>query len=143
MAPFSPVEYSSSGKDHKTPQLVIPDIDDGILERLRERATHHSQSVEVEAILAGGIAACFSCRSLVCHQRREGEPGKVRARVSRQHAPGAGGPRPVSVLVVYDSMYVALALCVGGQMVTADERLVNSHAGSPWAASVIRLRDVL
>jgi plasmid stability protein len=39
------------------PQLVIPDIDDEILERLRERATHHAQSVEVEAkaTLAGAL----------------------------------------------------------------------------------------
>jgi predicted nucleic acid-binding protein len=44
---------------------------------------------------------------------------------------------------VYDSMYLALALRVRGQMVTADARLVNSLAGSPWAASVIRLQDVL
>ena len=43
------------------PQLVIPDIDDGTLERLRERATLHAQSVEGEAkaILAGALqAAC-------------------------------------------------------------------------------------
>lgn len=31
------------------PQLVIPDIDDGTLQRLHERAIHHSQSVEGEA----------------------------------------------------------------------------------------------
>jgi plasmid stability protein len=39
------------------PQLVIPDIDDGTLKRLRERAIHHAQSVEVEAkaILAGAL----------------------------------------------------------------------------------------
>jgi predicted nucleic acid-binding protein len=49
----------------------------------------------------------------------------------------------VSAFVAADSMYLALAMRVGGQMVTADERLVNSLAGSPWAASVIRLRDVL
>jgi predicted nucleic acid-binding protein len=49
----------------------------------------------------------------------------------------------VSAFVVYDSMYLALALRVAGQMMTADERLVNSLAASPWAASVIRLQDVL
>ena len=39
------------------PQLVIPDIDETTLERLRERAIHHAQSVEVEAkaILAGAL----------------------------------------------------------------------------------------
>jgi len=39
------------------PQLVIPDIDDGILKRLHERAVYHSQSVEGEAkaILADAL----------------------------------------------------------------------------------------
>jgi predicted nucleic acid-binding protein len=43
---------------------------------------------------------------------------------------------------VYDCMYLALAVRVDGQMVTADERLVNSLANSPWAAAAIRLQDV-
>jgi hypothetical protein len=44
-------------KGHNMPQLVTPDIDDGILNRLRERAVHHAQSVEVEtkAILASAL----------------------------------------------------------------------------------------
>ncbi len=43
------------------PQLVIPDIDEVTLNRLRERAMQHAQSVEVEAkvILVGALhAAC-------------------------------------------------------------------------------------
>ena len=43
---------------------------------------------------------------------------------------------------VYDCLYLALAVHVGGQMVTADERFVNGLAGTPWAASVMRLHDV-
>jgi predicted nucleic acid-binding protein len=43
---------------------------------------------------------------------------------------------------VYDCMYLALALQLGGQMVTADEKLVNSLSASPWAASVLRVQDV-
>jgi predicted nucleic acid-binding protein len=43
---------------------------------------------------------------------------------------------------VYDCMYLALAVQLGGRMVTADERLVNSLANGPWAAYVIRLQDV-
>jgi len=43
---------------------------------------------------------------------------------------------------VYDCMYLALALRLGGQMVTADERLVNGLANTPWAASATRLQDV-
>jgi predicted nucleic acid-binding protein len=43
---------------------------------------------------------------------------------------------------VYDCLYLALAIQLGGRMVTADDRLINSLAGTPWAASVIRLRDV-
>jgi predicted nucleic acid-binding protein len=43
---------------------------------------------------------------------------------------------------VYDSLYVALAAQLGGVMVTADDKLVNSLAGTPWAASVLRLTDM-
>lgn len=43
---------------------------------------------------------------------------------------------------VYDCLYLALAVQLGGQMVTDDERLVNSLAGSPWAAHIIKLQDV-
>lgn len=43
---------------------------------------------------------------------------------------------------VYDSLYVALAEQLGGVMVTADEKLVNALAGTPWAGSVLRLADV-
>ena len=44
-------------KEHNVSQLVIPDIDEGTLKRLRERAIHHAQSVEVEAkaILASAL----------------------------------------------------------------------------------------
>jgi plasmid stability protein len=47
------------------PQLVIPDIDDGTLQRLCERAIHHSQSVEVEAkaILARALQSPVSSDS--------------------------------------------------------------------------------
>jgi predicted nucleic acid-binding protein len=43
---------------------------------------------------------------------------------------------------VYDCMYLALAVRLGGRMVTADERFVNSLAGTQWAAFAIHLRDV-
>jgi predicted nucleic acid-binding protein len=43
---------------------------------------------------------------------------------------------------VYDCLYLALAVQLGGQMVSADERLVNSLAGTPWAGSILRLQDV-
>jgi predicted nucleic acid-binding protein len=43
---------------------------------------------------------------------------------------------------VYDCLYLALAVQLGGQMVTADERLVNSLAGTPLAASILRVQDV-
>jgi predicted nucleic acid-binding protein len=43
---------------------------------------------------------------------------------------------------VYDCLYLALAVRLGGPMVTADDRLVNALAGTPWAASVLRLQDV-
>jgi predicted nucleic acid-binding protein len=43
---------------------------------------------------------------------------------------------------VYDCMYLALAVQLRGQMVTADERLVNSLVGTPWAAFAIHLKDI-
>ena len=43
---------------------------------------------------------------------------------------------------VYDSLYVALAVARGCQLVTADERLVNALGGTPLAASVISLRSI-
>jgi predicted nucleic acid-binding protein len=43
---------------------------------------------------------------------------------------------------VYDCVYLALAVRLGGQMVTADERFANSLAATAWAASAIRLQDI-
>ena len=43
---------------------------------------------------------------------------------------------------VYDCLYLALAVQLGGSMVTSDDKLVNALAGSPWAGSVLRLADV-
>lgn len=43
---------------------------------------------------------------------------------------------------VYDCLYLALAVQLGGQMVTADERLVNALVGTRWAANMLRLQDV-
>jgi predicted nucleic acid-binding protein len=37
---------------------------------------------------------------------------------------------------VYDCLYLALAVQLGGRMVTADQRLCNGLAGTPWAAHV-------
>ncbi len=43
---------------------------------------------------------------------------------------------------VYDCLYLALAVRLGGAMVTADEKLVNALTGTPWAGSVLKLQDV-
>jgi len=43
---------------------------------------------------------------------------------------------------VYDCLYLALAVQLSGQMVTADERFCNALAGTSWAGSILRLRDV-
>ncbi len=43
---------------------------------------------------------------------------------------------------VYDCLYLALAVDLGGQMVTADERLANSLVGTPWAAAIVRVQDI-
>lgn len=43
---------------------------------------------------------------------------------------------------VYDSLYVALAHEQGCQFVTADERLANALAGTPYASSVLTLSQL-
>lgn len=43
---------------------------------------------------------------------------------------------------VYDCLYLALAVQLGGVMVTGDDRLVNALTGSAWAGSVLRLAGV-
>ena len=42
---------------------------------------------------------------------------------------------------VYDCVYLALAVQLGGRMVTADQRLHNSLAGTSWAAHVCWVQD--
>jgi predicted nucleic acid-binding protein len=37
---------------------------------------------------------------------------------------------------VYDCLYLALAVLLGGRMVTADQRLHNSLAATPWSSYV-------
>jgi predicted nucleic acid-binding protein len=43
---------------------------------------------------------------------------------------------------VYDCLYLALAVELGAQMVTADQRLYNSLAGTPWSSHVCWVGDV-
>lgn len=43
---------------------------------------------------------------------------------------------------VYDCLYLALAVQLGGVMVTADDKLVNGLAGTPWATNILKLQDV-
>jgi predicted nucleic acid-binding protein len=43
---------------------------------------------------------------------------------------------------VYDSLYLALAVQLGGRMVTADQRLYNSLAGTPWAGYIRWVGDL-
>lgn len=42
---------------------------------------------------------------------------------------------------VYDSLYLALADAIGGQVITADERFVNALSGTPWARLIVALRQ--
>jgi predicted nucleic acid-binding protein len=43
---------------------------------------------------------------------------------------------------VYDCLYLALAMQLGGQVVTADQRLINSLTATPWAMHVISVESV-
>jgi predicted nucleic acid-binding protein len=43
---------------------------------------------------------------------------------------------------IYDSLYLALAVQLGGRMVTADQRLYNSLAATPLAAHIAWVADV-
>jgi predicted nucleic acid-binding protein len=43
---------------------------------------------------------------------------------------------------VYDCLYLALAVQLGGRMVTADLRLCNALAGTPWAAHLCWVEQV-
>jgi predicted nucleic acid-binding protein len=43
---------------------------------------------------------------------------------------------------VYDCLYLALAIRLSGRIVTADERLINGLAATPWGAAVVSLRDL-
>jgi predicted nucleic acid-binding protein len=43
---------------------------------------------------------------------------------------------------VYDSLYLSLAVQLSGQLVTADDRLANAIATTPWAAHILKLQDV-
>ncbi len=43
---------------------------------------------------------------------------------------------------VYDSLHLALAVQLGGRLVTADQKLCNSLAGSPWAGYIRWVGDL-
>lgn len=43
---------------------------------------------------------------------------------------------------VYDCLYLALAVQLGGQMVTADQRLSNAIAATSWSANICWIEDV-
>jgi predicted nucleic acid-binding protein len=43
---------------------------------------------------------------------------------------------------VYDSLYLALAGQLAGQVATADDRFVNALSGTPWQHLIIALRQV-
>ena len=43
---------------------------------------------------------------------------------------------------VYDCLYLALAVHLGGRMLTADQRLYNSLAGTPWACYICWVGDL-
>ncbi|MBL8823571.1 MAG: type II toxin-antitoxin system VapC family toxin [Planctomycetia bacterium] len=43
---------------------------------------------------------------------------------------------------VYDCLYLALAVQLGGIMVTADDRLFNALADTYWAGSIVSLQNV-
>lgn len=43
---------------------------------------------------------------------------------------------------VYDSLYLALAIQLGGQVVTADQKWWNSLQGTAWAGYLVRVETI-
>lgn len=43
---------------------------------------------------------------------------------------------------VYDCLYLALAVQLGGVMVTGDDKLANALTGTPWVANITKLQDI-
>lgn len=43
---------------------------------------------------------------------------------------------------VYDCLYLALAVQLGAQMVTADDAFVAKLTATSWASAVLRVQDV-
>ena len=99
--------------------------------------------VELAAILWKKIRRGLMTRSLADSVRADLPAlGLVTFHPTRPLVPPAFDLADRTGRTVYDCLYLALAIQLGGVMVTADDKLVNSLAGTPWVSSVLRLADV-
>lgn len=104
------------------PDLLFPDVGNVLWKKLR---TGELQPGEAASILRA-VTRTF--------------PGRV-ARCL-QPVPAAFRIASISGRTVYDSLYLALAQALGGQLVIADERLANALQHSPLGATVVYLGAV-
>lgn len=112
-----------SGELHLfAPDLLFPEVGNVLWKKLR---TGELQPGEAARILRA-VTRTFPGRVAKC----------------RPLVPAAFRIASISGRTVYDSLYVALAQALGGQLVTADERLANALLHSPFGATVVYLGAV-
>jgi predicted nucleic acid-binding protein len=100
------------------PELIVAEVHDGRWRVERAGRLSAQDVVEVTASFPGYFDRLFALTPLA----------PLAARIAR----AIDHP-------VYDCFYIALAEIDGSQMVTADRRLLERLAGSPWAARVFAL----
>ena len=124
----------------------VPEVDSDIALRLQDPGHQlHSPSL-FDAEVANTI----------WKKLRRGELSSVNANAIVAHLPSApvirheNGPLVKAAFevaektgrTVYDSLYLALADAIGGQVISADDRFVNALSGTPWAHLVVGLRQL-
>lgn len=125
----------------------VPEVLDGNAKRVRDGATlrHAPSFVEVEL-------ANILRKKVLRGETTQAEAEQIMAAFATHtllsiHSTSPLVPAAFDIAVqtsrsVYDCLYVALAVQLGGKMVTADDRLVNALAGTPWAGYVIALSQI-
>jgi plasmid stability protein len=124
-------------------QILIRNLSNETIRRLEDRAARHGRRLEGEArlILTRAAGVSFDEAQKLARQWHE--------RLAGRKLPDSGqliyllAPALQIAIAtnrtVCDSLYLALAMELGGTVVTADERWANALQGSPFARFVRRL----